>query len=136
MLSSNGPPGVLGKRIRDKQRGPVQDRVDEVLREASEREGIEGGNVRAIDDLEQWVAKFDDEATKRFGAQIASARTLAVEIDRGDLSKAHVYRALISDIYTRFDKIHGVETADTIDRLNALIEKHALARAAKGWDER
>jgi len=93
-----------------------------------------GPNIRAVIQLETWVKKADTDAYKRFSVQLAMARTIAMELDNGDMRNANTYRALIQNIYERVDRIYGTRNLDVVARIELIIKENAVERVSKGWD--
>ena len=108
-----------------------------LLKEKDLRKRIERapqqGNVSAVKMLESYLRSVDEDAYSRFALQLEALKTLAVQMDRGDVGKSHVYRQAVRDIYDRVDRIFGASNLDIIQQLDKLIDKKAAERAAKGW---
>ena len=98
-----------------------------------EANGFKGGNVEAVENLEEWLKHADKQALKRFGAQIEFAKTLAAELDEGDLKSATAYNTLIKNIYERVDRIYGTENIDIVARMSNMVAENAKKRAEQGW---
>ena len=90
-------------------------------------------NEDSIRDLREWLAQADEDAMKRFSAQLALAETLAREMDAGTLGNATSYRQLVKDIYDRVDRIYGTKNLDIIAGVQLKIEENAKARRVQGW---
>ena len=93
-----------------------------------------GPNIRAVTQLEAWVKSADADAYKRFSVQLAMAKTVAIEMDSGDMSNASTYRSLIHNIYERVDRIYGTRNLDIVARMDIVIRENAEKRVAEGWD--
>ena len=93
-----------------------------------------GENVKAVRALAAWLESLDPEAAKRFQAQLAAAKTFAMELDNGVAARAASYRSLIKDIYDRVDRVYGARNIDILSSLQIKIDENVEKRIAKGWD--